>query len=295
MSLSAEQVESYLMRIELPQSAREQLRQGPNGPNALKAVQALQQSHLRTVPFENLDLIYSAHHSIQTDIDLVYDHVVKQGRGGVCDSLHPLFARLLRFFGFSVYLTGSRMNSSAALLADPSLDKYKPKFGPWIHLNTIVRIGERQYIVDTGHGPTGSPFPVPLVHDEPVVDIYPRQRRMIYCSLPGLSDPAQKWWRLQLRYPADKDWMDVWAFTETEWLEVDIQMLRMAYSAMGTGWVAPRPNRAGETKVVQKLFSEYDRVTVLADEFGIGLTDEDQKQIVGYDAELKDEDFDYYA
>jgi hypothetical protein len=114
--------------------------------------------------------------------------------------------------------------------------------------------------------------------------------------------------------------MDVWAFTETEWLEIDFQMIRIAYTALGSGWVAPRAvcfrtlfedelpvgylmiaenelrrNYKGEAKVIQKFYNESDRVTALKDEFDIVLTDEEQKHIIGMDAELNDNDFDYYS
>ena len=54
---------------------------------------------------------------------------------------------------------------------------------------------------------------------------------MIFDSIPGWSDPEQKWWRMQIKYTDAHPWMDVWAFTETEWLEVDFQMLRSAVSS----------------------------------------------------------------
>lgn len=144
---------------------------------------------------------------------------------------------------------------------------------------------------------------------------------MIHSSLPSWTNPGQKWWRLQIRSPETKhSWMDVWAFTETEWLEIDFQMIRIAYTALGSGWVAPHPvcfqtlfenetpvgylmlvgdevrkNYRGKTEVVQKLYSENDRISSLDEDFGICLADDEQREIVGLDAELKDDDFDYYS
>lgn len=131
MALKADQVELYLDRISLPQDIRNLLRQGPNGPDALKAVESLQRHHLLAIPFENLELAYSEHHSLPQDTDVVFDHVVKRRRGGVCDQIHQLFAKLLKHFGFPVYCTGSRINAAAGILADRSMDKSKPVFGPW--------------------------------------------------------------------------------------------------------------------------------------------------------------------
>jgi hypothetical protein len=131
MSLSAEQIEAYLDRIALPQDTRASLREGPNGKHALKAITTLQHRHLATIPFENLDLQYSSHHSLPQDTEVVFDHVVKRRRGGVCDQIHQLFAKLLISFGFTVYCTGSRINAAAGILADPKMDRSKPSYGPW--------------------------------------------------------------------------------------------------------------------------------------------------------------------
>jgi len=137
MALSNAQVEAYLNRIAVPQTIRILLRQGPNGPDALKAVSSLQYHHLKAVPFENLDLGYSSHHSLPQDTESVFEHVVNLKRGGVCDQIHLLFSKLLSHFGFPVYCTGSRINAAAGILAAsgklPSryADRSKPNFGPW--------------------------------------------------------------------------------------------------------------------------------------------------------------------
>ena len=51
----------------------------------------------------------------------------------------------------------------------------------------------------------------------------------------------------------------------------------------------------GKTQVARKLFGESERVTFLAEEFGIVLTEENQKAILGTLTELKDESFDFYG
>jgi arylamine N-acetyltransferase len=137
MPLSTIQVKSYLDRISVSESNRTQLRQGPCGQHALEAVATLQRQHLKHVPFENLDLMYSSHHSLLQDTDSVFDRVVTQQRGGVCDQIHLLFMELLKHFGFSVYCTGSRINSAASLgvvsgrgAVRPN-ENIVPKFGPW--------------------------------------------------------------------------------------------------------------------------------------------------------------------
>lgn len=131
MTLSPSQVGAYLDRISLPANIRDLLHEGPEGKDALKAVAALQQHHLAAIPFENLDLCYSAHKTITQGTEAVFDHAIIRQRGGVCDQIHPLFARLLRSLGFVVYLTGARINAAAGILQGPGADASKPSFTPW--------------------------------------------------------------------------------------------------------------------------------------------------------------------
>lgn len=131
MALSDGQVEAYLDRIGVPPKIRILLREGLNSPNAQNAITKFQYHHLKTVPFENLDLAYSTHHSLSQDTESVLDRVVNQRRGGVCDQIHLLFVRLLECFGFSVYCTGSRINASSAITANDGADRSNIRYGPW--------------------------------------------------------------------------------------------------------------------------------------------------------------------
>lgn len=353
VALSDAQVEAYLDRIHLPPPTRQLLAQGPDHPSALDAVAALQRHHLRHVPFENLGLTYAARgnsgskgsRTLPQDTASVYDRVVARRAGGVCDQLHLLFAELLRHFGFGVYCTGARINAAAGMLYASGVreageaEMRAPRFGPWVHLNTVVTVGERDYVVDTGHGPSGFPAPVALVHDQPQEDIPPRQCRMIYGPLPGDGGGGRsrgggpKWWRMQTRWSPSQAWLDVWAFTETEWQPLDFELLRRGYEAVGTGWAEPRvccfrttyddgdeggegsegarptgfmliiddelrrgrADMGGKVEVLRKFYAEADRVAALGEVFGIRLGEDEVGGIAGHPAEIQDGDFDYYG
>jgi arylamine N-acetyltransferase len=131
VTLTPKEAEAYLERVELPQVARDWLREGPHGPNALRAVTALQRQHLITVPFENLGQHYSESHSLPQDTEHTFDNVVTKKRGGICTQVHQLFVKLLRTFGFVAYNTGCRINAVASLLSDPNLDRTKISYGQW--------------------------------------------------------------------------------------------------------------------------------------------------------------------
>jgi hypothetical protein len=115
-------------------------------------------------------------------------------------------------------------------------------------------------------------------------------------------------------------WLDVWAFTKTKWTPVDFQLLRLGYASLGTGWVEPnvccfrttydgdvpvgflliledelRRSHKGKIEVLQKFYSERDRIDVLEREFGILLSEKEQGHISGHPAEIQDDGFDYYG
>ena len=65
-------------------------------------LRALHLAHLRTVPFENLDIHLGR--PIRLDRAALFDKIVKRRRGGFCYELNGLFASLLQRLGFIVTL-----------------------------------------------------------------------------------------------------------------------------------------------------------------------------------------------
>lgn len=96
----------------------------------------LQQAHLATVPFENLDVV--ARTPVRTDLEWSIDKVVHRRRGGWCFEANGAFSALLRALGFDVRLLGA-----AVLLDGPNkiVD----------HLTLEVTL-DRPYLVDVGFG-----------------------------------------------------------------------------------------------------------------------------------------------
>jgi arylamine N-acetyltransferase len=77
-------------------------RVGHTGSRSLsfETLAALQERHLLSVPYENLDILAGKVLSLEPD-DL-FQKIVLQRRGGYCFELNRLFASLLRGLGFSV-------------------------------------------------------------------------------------------------------------------------------------------------------------------------------------------------
>lgn len=83
-------VNAYLERI------------GYEGPldNSAQALAQLQNCHLHTVPYENLDILQNV--PLSLEIPDLYEKIVVQRRGGYCFELNALFSWLLRELGFPV-------------------------------------------------------------------------------------------------------------------------------------------------------------------------------------------------
>jgi N-hydroxyarylamine O-acetyltransferase len=101
----------------------------------------LQEQHLLTVPFENLDIHQGK--KIILEEDRIYEKIVACGRGGFCYELNGLFCWLLRSLDFSVSMVSSQVYRSAE-------DMFTPQFD---HMVLLVNL-EKAYLVDVGFGDT---------------------------------------------------------------------------------------------------------------------------------------------
>lgn len=103
----------------------------------LETLRAMHRAHFYNVPFENLDIRRGVR--IQVDEGVVFDKVVRAGRGGFCLELTGLFAAVLREMGFHVDVIGARVMAEGRLGA------------PMSHMTLIVHLDER-WIADVGFG-----------------------------------------------------------------------------------------------------------------------------------------------
>jgi N-hydroxyarylamine O-acetyltransferase len=121
------QVDAYLARIGAPAA----------GAADLRVLAALQQAHLRAVPFENLSIHLGE--PIVLDEDQLWTKIVERRRGGFCYELNGAFGALLRALGFRVAVLAARVYSGE-------------RFGPPLdHLALRVDLAE-SWLVDVGFG-----------------------------------------------------------------------------------------------------------------------------------------------
>ncbi len=103
----------------------------------LETLRGMHRAHFFHVPFENLDIGRGVR--IEVDEAVIFDKVVRAGRGGFCLELTALFASALRALGFRVDVIGARVMSEGRLGA------------PMSHMMLIVHLDE-PWIADVGFG-----------------------------------------------------------------------------------------------------------------------------------------------
>lgn len=183
-------VQGYLDRI------------GYRGPldGSAETLAALQEAHVLTVPYENLDIMNGKYLSI--DIPDVYEKVVTRRRGGYCFELNGLFAWLLRELEYDVTEYYGRF-----LLGEP-LDIPMRR-----HRISRVKVGGEIYICDVG---VGIPAPrYPLLFKE---GLEQRQGDETYRLV---SDPALGW---VVQSDHKGHWENIYSFTEDVQYPIDFEM-----------------------------------------------------------------------
>jgi len=135
---------SYLQRVKINQFEK---------PN-FSFLSKLQEQHLLTVPFENLDIHQGK--KIVLEEGRIYEKIVAYGRGGFCYELNGLFCWLLRSLGFTVSIVSARVYM-------PAKDRFAPEFD---HMALIVDLANK-YLVDVGFGDT---FRKPIALPDGIVE-----------------------------------------------------------------------------------------------------------------------------
>ncbi len=123
----------------------------------MAALFALQEAHLLSVPFENLDI--QAGTRIVLNPDALFKKIVVQKRGGFCYELNGLFHLLLQELGFRVTLAMGRVY-------DRDRNAYGPEFD---HMLILADCEEERWLVDVGFGDFAM-HPLKLALNLPQVD-----------------------------------------------------------------------------------------------------------------------------
>ena len=118
-----------------------------NPDQSLGCLERLQSCHQLTVPFENLDVFVGRNKLL--NINVLYERIVLERRGGWCHELNGLFSWLLRHIGFEVKIvSGAHYHGNKKAFNDVPFD----------HMALIVNVDEIEYLADVGYGCTNQHF-----------------------------------------------------------------------------------------------------------------------------------------
>ncbi|KAF2474950.1 arylamine N-acetyltransferase 4 [Lindgomyces ingoldianus] len=311
---SPEQISTYLKHIKLPQKYHAENQ--ASYPHNLAFLAALHVHTISTIPYENLSIHYSSNRKISLDPQHLFQKIVGggRGRGGYCMENSILFNHILRGLGFEVYTAGVRVRLRENGVPSGT-------YIGWVHIVNIVTLPcGAKYMLDVGFGGDGAINPVPLIPGHVVPNIGQQDVRLIRDHIPQQVDKSEKTklWIYQYRNGNNKAWNSFYAFPEVEFLEEDfkvmnwytgnspmsfqtytiliVKFLRRLKDDSGEEEVygkrmlvngTVKENLGGSTKVVEECQTENERVQALRKWFGITLTEEEKRSIVGHCTELK--------
>lgn len=104
----------------------------------LATLKLIHKQHVMSVPFENLSI--HCGEKITMDIEVIFNKIVRSGRGGYCLENNFLFGWVLRQMGYNTTMLGSRIFSGNDFRSDET------------HLINMVVIDEKAYIADVSYG-----------------------------------------------------------------------------------------------------------------------------------------------
>ncbi|KAK2591993.1 hypothetical protein QQS21_010329 [Conoideocrella luteorostrata] len=232
------QIQQYFERVQLPKVYRDVVVATiADTQEGLAFLHVLLKHQLAYVPFENLELHYSSHHTIALDPQHLFYKVVARntGRGGYCMENSTLFGTVLKSLGFDVVTVGAKVNEAVQPIA-ASPGWKGPVYDGWNHMLNIVTIAGTRYLVDVGFGSNGPTCPLPLAENRIVVNVGQQEMRLQYKGIPDLTQTSQKLWVYQFRNGADQPWLPSYAFSEMEFTPNDFAMMNHFTSTHRTSW-----------------------------------------------------------
>ncbi|ASU78048.1 arylamine N-acetyltransferase [Actinopolyspora erythraea] len=255
-------VDDYLARLGLST---------PPEPS-VAALRTLHEAHVRTIPFENIDVVLGRHPGI--DLDVIQRKLLENNRGGYCFEHALLFAAVLERLGFTVSRHMARVQP------------LRP--GPYTHMMLLVWFDEGAYLADVGFG-AGVSHPLPL-RDGAVVE---------QAGVPHRMHHDGTFWHLQKRN--SDGWESLHAFQPIPSRFVDYEV---AHHHTATHPNSPfvgkpvvmRPGREatrkllGDELVVEHASGEVERTPVPGHELGRRLRELDveltEEELTALRAEL---------
>lgn len=275
----------------------------------LGTLSRIQLWQLVAVPFGNLVLHYSQHHTISLDPETLFIKLVERRLGGYCMENNAFFATVLLSLGYELYTTGARV--SYALDAS---SKDAQGYDGWSHMLNILTIHGRKYMVDVGFGASTPTQPIHLKDGETCPNVPTSQARLVYKPIAPFTDSGQRMWVFQVRNNPEGSWTSQYCFSELEFLPQDYKVMNYYTSQSRTSWFTQKlvltkllldkdQNKPignltlsstelkqrlhGQSETIMTCTTEEERVTILKKHFDVELRPDEIAGIQGLPSEIK--------
>ncbi|REK76745.1 arylamine N-acetyltransferase family protein [Paenibacillus paeoniae] len=195
----------------------------------------LQECHLQSVPYENIDIIQGV--PVSLNVEDIYRKIVERRRGGYCFELNALFGWLLRELGYDV------VDHFARFWRDET--DLPPKRR---HHVLLVTIGDSRYLCDVG---VGGIIPIrPLLLIEGLEQPQRNERYRLD------RDEYYGWLLMEKK---DSEWSRLFSFTEEPQLSKDF--------LMASYWCEHAPDSIFKNVKMLAIQTKEGRNTIAGDEF----------------------------
>lgn len=200
----------------------------------------LQEAHLKTVPYENLDIMRDV--PLSLEIVDIYEKIVVRGRGGYCFELNGIFAWLLKELGYKV------IEYMARFLRD---EKEIP-----MRRHRVLRVtctegsSDVDYLCDVGVGGVIPRIPLPIILGQASEQ---KEEKYKLEKEPFLGNVLYEWKK--------NEWKKLYSFTEEEQLNIDY--------VMPSYYCEKHPESFFRTMDMVHIFTEDGRKSVAGREFKI--------------------------
>ncbi|PIG85357.1 N-hydroxyarylamine O-acetyltransferase [Aspergillus arachidicola] len=289
------ELRDYFECIELPQKYIDSIvlkdkTQAGTKEHGLPLLQALTRHHTCHVPFDNLVLHYSPHKTVTLDLAELYTKIVRRRLGGRCMENNTFFGTVLRSLGYEVRNCGGRVARAMSPYPDVRRNQSSTYDG-WNHMLNLVRLDDEC-------------IPPRLIR------LQLRSIPESYATRSANSTGPPKMWCYDICYnpgdDAEKEWLPVYCFTETEFLPQDYEVMSWFTStnprSFFTRYVTCTKMLMDEDKemivgnvtlfkdtvrkaiganreVIKECKTEDERLLALAEIFNVHLTDEEKRGI----------------
>ena len=197
----------------------------------------IQEKHLKTVPYENLDIMRNIPLSLEPED--IYEKIVVRGRGGYCFELNGLYTWLLRGLGFEV------TEFMARFLRDE-------KEIPMRRHRVLKVICEgKAYLCDVGVGQVIPRRPIELITDR--INEFGNEKYKL---------KKEPFFGYVLYEQKSDSWRRVYSFTEEEQLNIDY--------VMPSFYCEAHPESYFRTMDMVHIFTDNGRKSIAANATGSG-------------------------